>query len=70
MEKINLTFTEDHKYRVEFHPVDFWMDFALSYAALPWEERSEKGLSLVAVNYSYLLNILIMARDYYSRVSI
>lgn len=61
--KITLTFTENHKYRLEFSPPDFWMLFAKSYDALPWEMGDER-LAVVAENYSYLLDLLVQARLY------
>jgi hypothetical protein len=61
--KITLTFTDNHKYRLEFSPPDFWMLFAKSYDALPWEMGDER-LTVVAENYSYLLDLLVQARLY------
>jgi hypothetical protein len=61
--KITLTFTENHKYRLDFSPPDFWMLFARGYDALPWE-MDESSLSVVAENYSYLLDLLVQARLY------
>lgn len=65
MEKITLFFTDDQKYQVELSPPAFWMEFAMAYKALPWTELSDERLSIVAEGYSYLLNILVEARDYY-----
>jgi hypothetical protein len=63
MEKtILLSFTESHKYQLEFSPPDFWRPFAESYNALPWIEQSEQRLAVVAENYSYLLDLLVQAR--------
>ncbi len=59
--KITLTFTENHKYRLEFSPPEFWMPFAKGYDALPWDMDSDR-LSIVAENYSYLLDLLVQAR--------
>lgn len=61
--KITLTFTENHKYRLEFSPPNFWMLFAKGYDALPWETEDSR-LSVVAENYSYLLDLLVQARLY------
>ncbi len=61
--KITLTFTENHKYRLDFSPPDFWMIFALGYDALPWE-MGDSHLTVVAENYSYLLDLLVQARLY------
>jgi hypothetical protein len=63
-EKITLTFAENHKYQLEFSPPPFWMAFAASYGGLPWIERSEERVAVVAENYSYLLDILVQARLY------
>jgi hypothetical protein len=63
MEKtILLSFTDGHKYQLEFSPTDFWRPFAQSYTALPWIEQSEGRLAVVAENYSYLLDLLVQAR--------
>jgi hypothetical protein len=64
-EKIALTFTEGDKYRLEFTPPQFWIPFAKTYSALPWEEISEERAAIVAENYSYLLDLLVHARLYY-----
>jgi hypothetical protein len=64
-EKINLTFTENHKYRLEFSPSAFWANFAASYKGLPWEEDGEGRLLIIADNYSYLLDLLVQARLFY-----
>ena len=62
--KIGLHFTDRHLYQMEFSPPDFWMPFAESYNSLPWEDRSEDRLAIIAENYSYLLDILVHARLY------
>lgn len=61
-EKILLTFTESHKYLLEFSPPDFWTEFAKGYGGLPWEEINEGRVAIVAENYSYLLDLLVQAR--------
>jgi hypothetical protein len=61
-EKVTLTFTENHKYLLEFSPPGFWMEFAKGYGGLPWTEISEGRLAIVAENYSYLLDLLVQAR--------
>jgi hypothetical protein len=61
--KITLTFTENHKYRLEFSPPGFWMVFARGYDALTWE-MDDSRLAVVAENYSYLLDLLVQARLY------
>jgi hypothetical protein len=63
-EKITLTFTESHKYLLEFSPSSFWMEYAKGYGGLPWEEISEERTAIVAENYSYLLDLLVQARLY------
>ena len=63
-EKITLTFTEEHKYQLEFSPLSFWMSFAKNYGGLPWIEISEERVAIVAENYSYLLDLLVQARLY------
>lgn len=63
-EKITLTFTEDNKYLLEFTPFQFWMDFAKGYGGLPWIEIGEQKATIVAENYSYLLDLLVQARLY------
>jgi len=63
-EKITLTFTEDHKYQLEFSPPPFWMAFAKDYGGLPWIEIGEGRVAIVAENYSYLLDLLVQARLY------
>ncbi|HPT37554.1 MAG TPA: hypothetical protein PLZ44_04605 [Methanothrix sp.] len=63
-EKITLTFTAEQKYLLEFSPPAFWMEYAKGYGGLPWEEISEKKTSIVAENYSYLLDLLVQARLY------
>ena len=63
-ESITLTFTEDHKYLLEFAPATFWMEYAKGYRGLPWEEISEDKAAIVAENYSYLLDLLVQARLY------
>jgi hypothetical protein len=62
---IGLEFTDRHLYRMEFSPADFWKPFAESYNSLPWEERSDDRLAIIAENYSYLLDLLVHARLYY-----
>jgi hypothetical protein len=63
MEKtILLSFTESHKYQLEFSPPGFWRPFAESYKALPWLEQSDRRLAVVAENYTYLLDLLVQAR--------
>lgn len=62
---IGLEFTDRHLYRMEFTPVDFWRPFADSYNSLPWVERSDRRLAIIAENYSYLLDLLVHARLYY-----
>jgi hypothetical protein len=63
MEKtILLSFTADHQYKLEFSPPDFWGPFAESYTALPWIEKSEERVAVVAESYSYLLDLLVQAR--------
>jgi hypothetical protein len=64
-EKITLSFTEIHKYRLLFSPSAFWVNFAASYKGLPWEEDGEGRLSIIAENYSYLLDLLVQARLFY-----
>ena len=63
-EKITLTFTEEHKYQLEFSPPVFWMDYATGYGGLPWIEISDERTAIVAENYSYLLDLLVQARLY------
>jgi len=63
-EKITLTFTEEHKYRLEFSPPSFWMEFAKGYGGLPWIDISDNRTAIVAENYSYLLDLLVQARLY------
>ncbi len=63
-EKITLTFTEENKYLLDFSPPAFWMEYAEGYGGLPWTEISEKRTAIVAVNYSYLLDLLVQARLY------
>jgi hypothetical protein len=65
VEKITLSFAENHKYRLEFFPSDFWASFAASYKGLPWEEERDGRLSIIAENYSYLLDLLVQARLFY-----
>jgi len=64
-EKITLTFTEEHKYQLEFTPPSFWLEFAIGYGGLPWIEISDERTAIVAENYSYLLDLLVQARLYY-----
>lgn len=64
-EKITLDFDDKNKYHLTFAPPGFWLDFARGYDALPWEEVNESRVSLVAENYSYLLDLLVQARLYY-----
>lgn len=63
-EKITLTYNEENKYLLEFSPPSFWMEFAQNYGGLPWIEKSEKRATIVAENYSYLLDLLVQARLY------
>lgn len=63
-ERITLTYTENHRYLLEFSPPRFWMDFARDYGGLPWIDRSEERVAVVAENYSYLLDLLVQARLY------
>jgi hypothetical protein len=63
-EKITLSFTENHKYRLMFSPPNFWANFAANYKGLPWEAGDDK-LSVIAENYSYLLDLLVQARLFY-----
>lgn len=63
-EKISLTFTEEHKYKLEFFPPLFWREFAEGYGGLPWIEISDARTAIVAANYSYLLDLLVQARLY------
>jgi hypothetical protein len=63
-EKITLTFTEEHKYQLEFSPPSFWMEFAKGYGGLPWIDLSDDRTAIVAENYSYLLDLLVQARLY------
>lgn len=63
-EKITLTFTEEHKYQLEFTPPSFWLEFARGYGGLPWIEISDERAAIVAENYSYLLDLLVQARLY------
>ncbi len=58
---INLTFTENCYYRLEFAPADFWKSFAEGYDALTWE-KGDDSLVVVVENYSYLLDVLVQAR--------
>lgn len=63
-QKIILSFTENHKYQLDFSPPVFWKAFADTYNALPWE-RGEDKLAVIAENYSYLLDLLVQARLFY-----
>ncbi len=63
-EMITLTFTEEHKYQLEFSPPPFWLEFARGYRGLPWIESSDERIAIVAENYSYLLDLLVQARLY------
>jgi hypothetical protein len=63
-EKITLTFTEAHKYQLEFSPPSFWQEYARGYGGLPWIEISDERTAIVAENYSYLLDLLVQARLY------
>jgi len=63
-EKITLTFTQEHKYQLEFVPPQFWREFAEGYGGLPWIEISDGRTAIVAANYSYLLDLLVQARLY------
>jgi len=62
--KITLTYTENHKYQLEFSPPAFWSNYAATYKGLPWE-TGEDRLTVVAENYSYLLDLLVQARLFY-----
>jgi hypothetical protein len=62
---IALTFTDKHKYQLEFCPPDFWKRFAEGYDALPWAEISDGRVAVIAESYSYLLDMLVQARLYY-----
>lgn len=62
--KITLTYTENHKYQLEFSPPAFWTNFAATYTGLPWE-TCEGTLTIIAENYSYLLDLLVQARLFY-----
>jgi hypothetical protein len=62
--RITLDFTENHKYHLEFSPPAFWADFAVTYTGLPWETSNDR-LSIIAENYSYLLDLLVQARLFY-----
>jgi hypothetical protein len=64
-EKIILSFADNDKYRLEFSPFDFWANFAAGYKGLPWEEETDGKLSIIAENYSYLLDLLVQARLFY-----
>jgi len=63
-EKITLTFTQEHKYQLEFVPPQFWREFAEGYGGLPCIEISDERTAIVAANYSYLLDLLVQARLY------
>ena len=71
-EKITLTFTDEGtappKYRLAFYPRDFWERFADSYSALAWSEEAGDRSTVVAENYSYLLDLLVQARLYYINI--
>lgn len=62
--KITLTYTENHKYQLEFSPPTFWTNFAATYTGLPWESDEDR-LTIIAENYSYLLDLLVQARLFY-----
>jgi hypothetical protein len=62
--KITLTYTENHKYQLEFSPPTFWTNFVTTYTGLPWE-TDEDRLAVIAENYSYLLDLLVQARLFY-----
>ena len=62
--KITLTYTENHKYQLEFSPPVFWSSYAATYTGLPWE-TGEDRLTVIAENYSYLLDLLVQARLFY-----
>ena len=62
--RITLNFTENHKYQLEFSPPAFWANFAATYTGLPWETGNDR-LSIIAENYSYLLDLLVQARLFY-----
>jgi hypothetical protein len=40
------------------------MAFAANYGGLPWTDRSEERVAIIAENYSYLLDLLVQARLY------
>ncbi len=63
--KITLTFTDKHKYQLEFYPPVFWKRFAEGYGALPWSEISDSRVAVTAESYSHLLDVLVQARLYY-----
>lgn len=63
--EISLSFTDRHLYLLEFLPAEYWRELAESYNSLPWEERGDERLAIVAENYSYLLDLLVHARLYH-----
>ncbi len=63
---IHLSFTDKHKYRMEFEPAEFWKPFADTYPGVEWS-IGEDRVSVVAENYSYLLDLLVHARQFYLR---
>lgn len=65
IEQIVLTFTEDHKYQLEFSPSSYWMEFAKGYGGLTWIEIGDEKAVVVAENYSYLLDLLVQGRLYH-----
>jgi hypothetical protein len=64
-EKITLAFDEDGKYLLEFSPPKFWADFASGYNSLSWKEMSDARVSVVAESYTYLVDMLVQARQFY-----
>ena len=62
--KITLTYTENHKYLLEFSPPAFWNNFVITYTGLPWETDEDRP-AVIAENYSYLLDLLVQARLFY-----
>lgn len=64
--RIHLSFTDRHKYRMEFEPAEFWRPLADAYGGVEWSVGDD-CLSVVAENYSYLLDLLVHARQFYLR---
>jgi len=63
--QILLEFTDKHKYHMELEPPEFWKPLAEIYDVLEWEDRSDERVAVVAENYSYLLDLLVRARQFY-----